>query len=189
VLLLLLLFYLGNLYSSAKLSSDEEPVIADDFRGREIWLLLFSMVLLIGSSHYLVNSACDLARTFGCSKWLIGATIITAGTSLPELTTSIVATIRGNSGISIGNLIGSNIFNALGILGLAGIVRDMQIEPSDPISLLVYPAMVAIALLFLRTEWKLTRRKGIVLVLLGIARWVYSIVYNNRFGTLLPHLR
>ncbi len=176
VLLLLLLFYLGNLYSSAKVSSDEEPVIADEFRARDIWLLLFSMVLLIGSSHYLVDSACHLARTFGCSEWLIGATIIAAGTSLPELITSIVAAIRGNSGISIGNLIGSDIFNVLGILGLAGIIRDMQIEPSARISLLAYPAMVAIALLFLRTEWKLTRREGIVLILFGIARWVYSIL-------------
>lgn len=175
VLFLLLLFYLGNLYSSRAISPEME-LGADNFRVRDIFLLILSTAMLIGSSHFLVNSACNLARAFGCSEWLIGATIVAAGTSLPEMVTSIVAAIRGNSGISIGNLIGSDIFNVLGVLGLAGIVREMPIEASARISLLVYPFMVGIALAFLRTEWKLTRRESIILVLFGIARWVYSII-------------
>ncbi len=175
VLFILLLFYLGNLYSS-KRANREVELVAEQFRIRHIFLLLLSMAMLIGSSHYLVGSACNLARAFGCSEWLIGATILAAGTSLPGLITSIIAAMRGNSAISIGNLIGSDIFNVLGVLGLAGIIREMPIESSARISLLIYPIMVCVALVFLRTDWKLTRREGIVLVLFGLARWVYSII-------------
>ncbi len=173
ILFSLLIFYLGNLYSSKQCNREVE-VKSGELQAKDVVLLISGFGMLLIGSHFLISSATDLARAFGISDWIIGATIIAAGTSLPEIATSIIAAIRGHNGISIGNLIGSDIFNVFGALGLAAIVREMPIEMSAQPSLLIYPIMVGLALFFLRTDWLLSRKEGIILVLCGLARWTYS---------------
>jgi cation:H+ antiporter len=175
ILFLMLIFYLGNLYSG-KQCNQEVEITTENFHAKDIFWLIIGLGMLLIGSHYLISSATSLARAFGISEWIIGATIIAAGTSMPEIATSIIAAIRGHNGISVGNLIGSDIFNVCGALGLAAILREMSLVTSARPSLLIYPAMVGIALLFLRTDWKLSRKEGIALVLFGLFRWTYSFL-------------
>ena len=174
ILFSLLLIYLGFLYNSKQ--PPEVEVQNGDFKAKDVILFILGLGMLAIGSHFLVLSASNLARALGISEWIIGVTIIAAGTSAPEIATSVVACVRGHHGISIGNLIGSDIFNILGVLGLAAILRSLSIEVSARSSLLVLVFMVALALFFLRTEWTLSRREGVILFLLGIARWAYSFL-------------
>lgn len=175
ILFSLLIFYIANLYSSRQCDYEVE-IDKTSLKAKDILLLIAGLGMLLVGSHFLVTSATNIARLAGISEWIIGATIIAAGTSMPEIATSIVAAIRGHNGISVGNLIGSDIFNVLGALGIAGFIRELPIEVSARPSLLIYPFMVGVALLFLRTDWKLSRKEGIVLVLFGLARWTYSLL-------------
>lgn len=175
ILFSLLIFYIANLYSSKQCNHNVE-IDTGKLHARDILLLIAGLGMLLVGSHFLITSATNIARLVGISEWIIGATIIAAGTSMPEIATSIIAAIRGHNGISVGNLIGSDIFNVLGALGLAAIIRDLPFDMSARPSLLIYPFMVGIALLFLRTDWRLSRKEGIVLVLFGLARWTYSLL-------------
>jgi cation:H+ antiporter len=119
-----------------------------------------------------------LARTFGVSEHLIGVTIVAVGTSLPELVTSLMAAIRKQSDISLGNLIGSNIFNILGIIGISAIVLPIQVDHQG--FLLDLAAMLVVALVLyplMRLGKQLGRWQGFVLV---VAYAVYLILVLQR---------
>lgn len=176
ILFSLLIVYLGNLYSCKQCNHEiDKEIETENLRFKDIWLLVIGLGMLLVGSHFVVSSATNIARVLGISEWIIGATIIAAGTSMPEIATSIVAALRGHNGISVGNLIGSDIFNVFGALGLAAIIREMPLEISARPSLIIYPIMVGIALYFLRTDWQLSRKEGFVLVMFGLARWTYSL--------------
>ncbi len=172
ILFTLLIGYLVYLYWKKEAIESETPT--GDLRRRDVPLLLLGMVMILGGSHFLVESAVDLAREFGISEWVIGATIVAAGTSAPEFATSLVAATRGRYGISVGNLIGSDIFNMFGVLGLAGIMRDLPVDSSARSNLIALSVMVLVVLIFMRTGWKISRKEGIVLVSAGLVRWVIS---------------
>ncbi len=130
------------------------------------------LALLIGGSFLLVRSASDIARGFGISELVIGLTVVAFGTSAPELFTSVVAAIRRQSDIAVGNILGSNIFNLLGILGITAAVRPQAIAPQ--VFRLDAPLMLATAVLlafFMRTGSKLSRVEGGVM-LAGYAAYI-----------------
>ncbi|WKZ35741.1 MAG: calcium/sodium antiporter [Anaerolineales bacterium] len=170
VLFLLLFIYIGYLIYSREPAGEELP--EGDFQWMDIPRLLAGLTLIVTSGHYLVESASSLARAFGVSEWVIGVTIVAAGTSAPELVTSLIAVLRGHYGISAGNLIGSDIFNLLGVLGLAAILRPMSIDPSAYSSLYMLSGMVILVVIMMRTGWKISRWEGGLLVLINIIRWV-----------------
>jgi len=119
------------------------------------------LVLLVAGSWLLVRSATDIARGFGISELVIGLTVVALGTSAPELFTSVVAAIRRQSDIAVGNILGSNIFNLLGILGITAAVRPQHIAPQ--IFRFDAPLMLATAVLlavFMRTGSRLSRPEG-----------------------------
>ncbi len=174
VLFSLLIFYLGYLYWK------KEPLDSETPSGELNWwdslLLLLGIAMVLGGSHFMVESAVHLAKTFGISEWVIGATIVAAGTSAPEFATSLVAALRRHYGISVGNLIGSDIFNLFGVLGLASILRDLPVDIGARPNLIMLSIMVLIVLIFMRTGWKISRKEGIALVSMGLARWIYSFI-------------
>ncbi len=133
--------------------------------------LAFGIVLLAVGSHLLVNSAIPIARSFGVSHWVIGVTVVAAGTSVPEFATSLVGVLRGRYEISVGNVIGSDLFNLLGVLGIAGILHPQSVVPGARASLIALTAMVVLVVVFARTGWKLSRTEGLALVLFGLTRW------------------
>ncbi|MBU1099236.1 MAG: calcium/sodium antiporter [Bacteroidetes bacterium] len=154
----------------------DEDVPEGAFKLSDIPKLILGGIIIVTSAHFFVESSSELARLFGISEWLIGVTIVAAGTSAPELATSIVAVTKGKHGISAGNLIGSDIFNMLGVLGIASILRPLGIEQSDYISLIIMVITLLILMVFMRTGWKLTRGEGVLILLIGIARWAIAFM-------------
>ena len=131
----------------------------------QIGLVFVGIVLLMGGGQLLVNAAVAIARRLGVSELVIAMTMISVGTSVPELATSIVAALRRQGDISIGNIIGSNIFNLLGVLGLSALIRPIDV-PSR-IRSFDLPWMVGFAVLtviFLRTGRRLSRWEGAILL-------------------------
>ncbi len=123
--------------------------------------------LLALGGHWVIEASTVLARTWGLSERIIGLTIVAIGTSLPELVTSLVATFKGQTEVAVGNVIGSNIFNLLGILGLAGILRPLTVAPQ--LLQTDLPFMVATAILvipIIRWHRRIGRFDGILLLVL-----------------------
>lgn len=137
--------------------------------------LAFGIALLALGSHLLVNSAIPIARSFGVGEWVIAVTVVAAGTSAPEFATSLVGVLRGQYDISVGNVIGSDLFNLLGVLGVAGFLHPQTVDPVARASLLALTAMVVLVVVFARTGWRLSRAEGLVLVLFGLTRWVLDL--------------
>jgi len=103
-------------------------------------------------------------------------TIVAMGTSTPELATSLVAVIKGHHGISAGNLIGSDIFNLLGVLGVAGTLQSLTVSPEAYGSLLLLCGMVICVVIMMRTGWRVSRMEGGILVAIGLARWIMDFM-------------
>ncbi len=137
----------------------------------DVLLLLVGLASVIGGAHLLVNAASNLATAMGLSEWAIGVTIVAGGTSLPELATSVAAARRGRTGLIAGTLIGSDLFNMLGVLGLAAFLHPLQVSPLATPSIAMMTCMVAFVLVFMRTGWRLTRLEGLALVALAVVRW------------------
>lgn len=172
ILMLLLFAYIFYLYRQREGSDEELP--EGDFSWLDIPRFLVGLVMIVAGGHYLVEAASEIARAFGVSDWVIGVTIVAAGTSAPEMATSLIGAIRGHEGISIGNLIGSDLFNLLGVLGLAGIIQTqtMQIDQAGYSSLFLLSGMVILVVILMRTGWRLSRWEGVLLVVINIVRWI-----------------
>ncbi|TMT86836.1 sodium:calcium antiporter [Haloterrigena sp. H1] len=136
---------------------------------------LAGLLLVIGGGRVLIDSAVGLALAVGISEWTVGATIVATGTSLPELVTSVVAIRRGDVGIAAGNVVGSNVFNALGVLGLVAVVRPTTVDPAVFLGIGWLCVLTAFATAVLATGRRLTRLEGIALVALGVSYWVVSV--------------
>ena len=143
--------------------------------GVSIVLVLLGLGFLVGGAKLLVNSAVWMAGLLGVSQAVIGLTIVAIGTSLPELATSVIAALKGERDIAIGNVVGSNIFNVLAIMGISPLVRP--IAASD-IQLLDLGVMLSCTLLlypFLRTGFVLSRKEGACLLAIYIGYTVWLI--------------
>ncbi|MEZ4605447.1 MAG: hypothetical protein R2865_01215, partial [Deinococcales bacterium] len=108
-------------------------------------MIILGLAMLVLGSHWLVNSAVSFAQALGISELIIGLTIIAAGTSLPEVVTSVMAALRGERDIAVGNVVGSNIFNIMGVLGAAGLLAPSGIEVSRAVLYFDLPVMIAVA--------------------------------------------
>lgn len=148
------------------------PLETDDpFRPRDVAVLLGGLALVLASGHALVTAAVDLARAFGVSEWAIGATVVAAGTSTPEFVVSMLALSQGRTGVSVGNLLGSNVFNALGVLGVAGLVRPLPVDPAALADVGWLLAVTAFVTLSLWSGHRLSRAEGGLLVCSELLRW------------------
>jgi cation:H+ antiporter len=123
------------------------------------------LLMLVGGGHALVNGAVTLARLAGVTERVIGLTIVAAGTGAPELATSIVAALRGRADVAVANMIGSNIFNVLGILGVTALVRPLPVSAAVIGSDMLWMVGTALLLLpLLRSHGRITRAEGGVLL-------------------------
>ncbi|WP_439026630.1 calcium/sodium antiporter [Haloarchaeobius sp. DT45] len=146
------------------------------FRGRDVGLLLGGLALVLVSGDYMVVAASELARGVGISEWVIGGTIVAAGTSTPEFAVSLVAIQRGSLGVSVGNVIGSNIYNITGILGVAAVVRPLAVSG---LALESFAWLAGISLLIVAALWTgrvLSRLEGALLATSEIVRWALGIL-------------
>lgn len=152
-----------------------DDVPEGDFSWADVLKLVAGLVLVVLGGHFFVQSASDIAELLGMSEWAIGVTIVAAGTSAPELATSLVAAIRGRYGLSAGNLIGSDLFNMLGVLGLAGAISPMMVRPEAENSLYALCALVLVVVVMMRTGWRVSRLEGSILVLANLVRWYFDV--------------
>ena len=120
---------------------------------------------------FMITHASNLARFMGVSDWVIAVTIVAAGTSAPEFATSVTAAIKGRHGIAVGNLIGSDLFNLLGVLGLAGMINPSSLAPDIYGSVVLLVLMVGLTLFMVRTNWTISRAEGTLLVTINLVRW------------------
>jgi cation:H+ antiporter len=111
----------------------------------QLGFIIAGLGLLVLGSSWLVNGAIEIARWFGVSELVIGLTIIAAGTSLPEVATSVLASVRGERDIAVGNVVGSNIFNLLAVLGLAGLLAPGGVSVAPAVLSFDLPVMIAVA--------------------------------------------
>ena len=142
-------------------------------------LILFGLFLLVLGSQWLVESAITIAQYFGVSELIIGLTIVAAGTSLPELATSVIASIRGERDIAVGNVVGSNIFNLLSVLGLSSIVAPHGIAvPAVAIGfdirVMIGVALICLPIFF--SGYVITRWNGVLFLFYYVAYTTYLIL-------------
>lgn len=149
-----------------------QEAAADEASGKQpmkgwlagLWMVV-GLAALIGGSNLFVGGATEVARALNVSDAVIGLTIVAGGTSLPELATSVVAAKKGNSGIAIGNVLGSNVLNILFILGLTGMISPMHIEGITNVDLYMMLVSTIMIWFFSFTKYTIERWEGAVLVL------------------------
>ncbi|MDX1491890.1 MAG: calcium/sodium antiporter [Pseudohongiellaceae bacterium] len=170
-------------YNYRRTSTEEEPetieVIPDEavtLKNRTlacVLLIAAGLAGLVGGGMLLVDSAVTMARIFSVDEAIIGLTIVAFGTSMPELATSIVAAVRGESDIAIGNIVGSNVFNMLAILGIASTIHPLSAESFSHFDFVVMVGFAAILLPMAWTSRKLDRVEGSILLAGYIAYMLY----------------
>ncbi len=181
LMLAALIAYLYRAYLGAvsKPLSDSEPVQVTRSRSSQalflsVGFIIVGLVLLVFGADFLVTGASNIARRLGVSEAIIGLTVVAIGTSLPELATSITAALKRHSDVALGNVVGSNVFNILGILGFTALISpvsvDAQIRSFDiPVMVIVTIALAAI--LFLRHS--ITKQMGAVMMSLYAAYTIW----------------
>lgn len=176
VLWVAFLLYLGYLFYMARKNREEAE---EAQKQTSLWkLLLFAvlgLVLIVWGSDVTVNAATALAEYFGLSERFIGLTIVAMGTSLPELFTSVNAARKGNAGIAIGNIVGSNIFNILFVVGTTALITPVAFVSSFAVDTLVALGAGILLLLCVLRKKQLTRPAGILLLAGYAIYFIYLI--------------
>ncbi len=174
VLFVILVSYLYILFKYKQCVSDEE-ISHKEATWLDGVILIGSLVAIAIGGKGLVHGAENLAYNLGMSKGLVGLTVVAAGTSVPELVISAIALIKKQHGMSAGNLIGSNIFNTLGVLGAAVAITPLNnIEPCAVHSVIALIVLTVFVVLFMRLSWNVDRKKGIMLIIISIL--IYSAI-------------
>ena len=157
----------------------KNPEVPDNVDFLPLWkcmlLIIIGIAMIIIGGQAVVYSAKEIARMAGMTETLIGLTIVAVGTSLPELVTSIVATKKGETGLAIGNVIGSNIFNMLFILGVSGAVHPISVNIASVVDLAVLIFTSFLTLMYSRTSHRINRIEGCSLVLIYLVYIGYAI--------------
>ena len=172
VFLFLLLLFIYSVLKKRNLNEISEEVdeklILVSYNKIFIWLIISSLALYYGS-EFLIEGAVNLAKQFNISEAVISVTIIAVGTSIPELAASVVALAKGEKGVSVGNLIGSNIFNIGSVLGITAVIKNIpvaqEIIQRDIIWMLVF-ALLILLLSILPKKDKLSKYKGLIILVL-----------------------
>lgn len=180
ILFVLFLVFMYVTLKGAKTKDDDTTAktdsIDDNKKPMATWLsivwIIVGLACLIGGSNLFVEGATKVAEHIGVSEAVIGLTIVAGGTSLPELATSVVSARKGNSGIAIGNVLGSNVFNILAILGVTGVITPMHLQGITMLDLSMMVVSTLLVWLFSFTKYKIARWEGVVLTIVFIGYMV-----------------
>ena len=177
ILLVLFATYMFILIRSAlkNRTQEEEQTKVLSWTKSLIFVVLGAAAIIFGGD-LVVDSATEIAITLGMGETLVGLTIVAIGTSLPELVTSIIAAKKGDSGIAMGNVVGSNIFNILFILGMAGVIQPMAADSAFFIDAGILIGVSLIMLLFAFTKKKTDRLEGATSTMIYVAYTAYIIM-------------
>ena len=191
ILITVLAFFIWWIIQIAKQSLYTDPIVGEFEKElaivtslpRSFTLTLIGLLLLLGGAELLINSSVAIANYFGLSDLVIGLTIIAIGTSLPELAASIMSVIKNEADIAVGNVLGSNMFNMLAVIGIPGLIQPTQYE--EVVLYRDLPVMLGLTVLiglmaFLQKRGRFARIEGIVLLLcfLSYQYWLVSDQLN-----------
>ena len=177
VLWIVFIFYLGYLFVMAKKKQEDQ---SQEYQKLPIWKLLLAvlvgLVAVVWGSDITVDAATALAKGFGLSERFIGLTIVALGTSLPELVTSVSAAIKGKADIAIGNIVGSNIFNILFVVGTTALIIPVVFEPKFLMDTFIAFGAGLVLLLCVAKRKKLVRMHGVIMLIGYIAYFIYLMM-------------
>ena len=153
---------------------DEDSVL------KSLIILIFGGVFLFYGSEWFIDGAILLANSFGISERIIGITVVSVGTSIPELVTSLVAVFNKEKSISLGNLLGSNIFNVFAVLGITSLVTPLSVLDQNIIDfdiyIMLFFAAIILPLIFFPKKLVLGRKEGVI-ILIFYSIYVYQLFY------------
>ena len=178
----LFIIYLVYLFRMAKKGQAAAEEVEDDGKQdsvlKMIALIVVGVVLIVLGSNVSVDAATELARIFGMSERLIGLTIVALGTSLPELVTSVTAGIKGKADIAIGNIVGSNVFNILFVIGTSALITPVVYQANFLVDSIVCVAVAALLLVCVLNKDNKLKRWGGVTMLVGYAVYLGYMIVN-----------
>ena len=146
--------------------------------GKNLLFTIAGLVAIIFGGDIVVGSATEIALSFGMSETLVGLTIVAIGTSLPELLTSITAALKKESEIALGNIVGSNIFNILFVLGAASVISPLAVDSKMFFDVLLMIILTIVLLIFSRTNFRIGKREGTFLAAAYVLYMIYIIIRN-----------
>jgi len=171
---IIFLYYIFSIAKEENIFEDEIPKLQLSL-GKSILYIIVGLILLPLGSDWVVNGAVRVAKFFGISEAYIGLTIVAIGTSLPEMATSIVALYKKNSDISIGNVVGSNIFNVFLILGISSVIRPLEFSTKNNVDVVmtVLASLILFFSLFVGKKHEVERSQGILFLLIYIIYLIF----------------
>ena len=181
ILLTLLLLFLYYVFNESKKDNNLENEVSEDTnkdqsKGKTWLLLIISLVILVSSARLVVWGGTNLALAFGVSDLIIGLTVVALGTSLPELAVAISSALKKQHQMIIGNIIGSNLFNSLGVLAIPGLILPFQI-PSEVMSRdYIYMLIFTLLILIFSLKLRINRFGGLILLTI-LASYLYQLVW------------
>ena len=179
IFLLIVVGYIAYLVYSAKKTKEAEIVEKPKLSlPKSIIYILVGIVGIVIGGDFVVDGASYIAITFGMSETLVGLTIVAIGTSLPELVTSLTALKKGETQLVIGNVIGSNIFNILFVLGSSSAISPITLNPNMLIDVLLMLFVTILCYIFGKTQTKYDKKEGLILVLIFVCYMAFAILRN-----------
>ena len=168
--------YIGYLIYDGKKNPGQEAESHKEPVWKCILLIVFGLVLIVGGGQAVVYGAKETARAFGMTETLIGLTIVAAGTSLPELVASVVAARKGQTELAVGNVIGSNIFNLMFILGISAMIDPIAVNVASVYDLVILTFVSILTFLFSLTSEKIGRLEGGIMIAVYGADMIFAIL-------------
>jgi cation:H+ antiporter len=175
---IIFIYYTFVIGTSGSVNNEDGNYVAEMSKLKSTLLIIAGFVGLYFGGKFIVESATTIAEALGMSQYLIGVLVVGVGTSLPELATSVVASLKGNSDMAVGNIVGSNIFNIFFILGISAVMTDIPFNPSINLDILL--GLIATILLFVFVFTgkgrKIDRVEGSIFVVAYLAYVVYILL-------------
>jgi len=178
LILCVFLYYVFEVAMKDRKNTPKAEVPDDITWWKSVLYLVIGVVAIIVGGNLVVTNGTEIALSLGMSQTLVGLTIIAIGTSLPELVTSITAAIKKESEIAFGNIIGSNIFNILFVLGASSTITPLIVDNKVFIDVVLMILFTFLLLLFSRTHFRIGKREGISLVIVYVVYLIYIIIRN-----------
>lgn len=182
ILLLFFVIFLYYIFEVARNSRKDDTVNTGDTTGvtwgKNIAFTIGGLAGIIFGGDMVVDNATEIALSIGMSETLVGLTIVAIGTSLPELITSVTAAFKKESEIALGNIVGSNIFNILLVIGASSTIAPLAVNGKIFVDIVFMIALTFLLLIFSRSKFKISKKEGAVLALIYIAYLAYIIIRN-----------
>ncbi|MGO4887566.1 calcium/sodium antiporter [Anaerobacillus sp. MEB173] len=172
------MYYIFEVARNDRNQSSADEITKKGTWGKSIFYTIIGLAAIIFGGDFVVKSSTEIAYSFGLNETLVGLTIVAIGTSLPELVTSVTAAVKKQSEIALGNIVGSNIFNILFVLGTASVISPLIVDGKVFIDVMLMIMITILLLVFSRTQYRVGKTEGMILAVVYIAYLIFIILRN-----------